>query len=67
MQRIESEVILRKVVSRIASEKPNLPIFTIHDSVATTVGDEKYVKNVMKEEIKSFTKLNAKFGLEYWD
>ncbi|WP_074780453.1 hypothetical protein [Draconibacterium orientale] len=67
LQRIESEVILRKVVSRIASEKPNLPIFTIHDSVATTVGDEKYVKNVMKEEIKSFTKLNAKFGLEYWD
>ncbi|MDB9754708.1 hypothetical protein OAB20_00280 [Winogradskyella sp.] len=67
LQRIESELIIQKVSKRIFLEKPDLPIFTIHDSVATTVGNEDYVSSILMEEAKKLTGLNIKLGLEYWD
>lgn len=67
LQQIESTLILKHIVPRIASERPDLPIFTIHDSVATTVGNEEYIERVMREEIERLTGLQPKFGIEYWD
>jgi hypothetical protein len=67
LQRIESELIIQNVCKRISEERPDLPIFTIHDSVATIVGNEKYVSLIIKEETKRLTGLNVKLGLEYWD
>ncbi len=67
LQRIESEIIIERVTKRISLEKPELPIFTIHDSVATTQGDEKYVSSVITEEVKQATGLDVKLGLEYWN
>lgn len=66
LQRIESELIIQNVTKRISVERPDLPIFTIHDSVATTVGNEDYVSTLIKEEAKRLTGLNVKLGLEYW-
>lgn len=66
LQRIESTLILKHIVPRIASERPDLPIFTIHDSVVTTEGNEGYVEQVMREEIIRLTGLNPKFGIENW-
>lgn len=51
LQRIESHVILLTITKRIANENPNLPIFTIHDSIVTTKGNESYIQNVMEEEM----------------
>ena len=62
-----SEIIIERVTKRISLEKPELPIFTIHDSVATTQGDEKYVSSVITEEVKQATGLDVKLGFEYWD
>lgn len=67
LQRIESEIIIQRVAKRISVEKPQLPIFTIHDSVATTVGNEDYVSEVIKEEVVKLTALNVQLGIEYWD
>jgi predicted ATP-dependent Lon-type protease len=67
LQRIESEIIIQRVTKRISIEKPNLPIFTIHDSVATLQGSEKYVSSVIEEEVKNATGLDVKLGLEYWN
>lgn len=67
LQRIESEIIIQRVAKRISIEKPDLPIFTIHDSVATTVGNEKYVSSIIEEEALKLTGLNVKLGFEYWD
>jgi len=66
LQTIESEIIIQRVVPRIATEKPNLPIFTIHDSVATTMGNEEYVASIIREEIFQLTGLHAQLGNEYW-
>jgi hypothetical protein len=67
LQQIESTLILKHIVPRIASERPDLPIFTIHDSVVTLAGDEGYVEQVMREEIMRLTGLTPKFGIERWE
>ncbi len=66
LQRTESLIVIESATRRIARERPQLPIFTIHDSIATTVGNEDYVENILKEEIKKVTGLNATIGREVW-
>lgn len=66
LQRIESIIIIKNVVIRISKEKPDLPIFTIHDSVATTIGNEDYVTSIIQEEVLKLTGLVVKLGREYW-
>lgn len=66
LQMIESDIIINRVSQRISREKPEIPIFTIHDSVATIIGYEDYVANIINEEVKNFTDLDVKLGYEYW-
>lgn len=67
LQRIESTLMIQNVALRIAKERPELPIFTIHDSVVTTVGDEVYVSSLIQEEAFRLTGLNVKLCMEYLD
>jgi len=67
LQRIESVIIIERVTKRISLEKPDLPIFTIHDSVVTIQRNENYVARIIKEEVKKATGLNVKLGFEYWN
>ena len=67
LQRIESNIIIGAVASRIAKECPNLPFFTIHDSVATTKEGEQYVARIIKEEASRLTGLKLIIGVEKWD
>ena len=62
LQRIESKIMIETVASRIAKECPNLPFFTIHDSILTTLGNEKYIAKIIKEEAFRLTGLITKFG-----
>ena len=66
LQRIETLVVIEAATRRISNEQPHLPIFTIHDSIATTLGNELYVERVMKEEIERITGLDASIGRELW-
>ena len=66
LQTIESTIILDRVAKRISTERPNLFIATIHDSVATTVGNEDYVEQVMREEMMMAIGLEPSFKVEYW-
>ncbi len=67
LQRIESEIILNRVAKRIERERPELPIFTIHDSVVTTVGNELYIQCVMKDEMDKAINLRPNTEIEYWN
>jgi len=67
LQRIESLIMIQNVVVRISKERPELPIFTIHDSVVTTVGNEEYVTSIIEEEVFRLTGLNARLGIEFWE
>jgi len=66
LQIIESQIIVERATKRIGMERPNLPIFTIHDSIATIQGEEAYVESVLKETIFEYTGLSAKIGKEFW-
>jgi len=66
LQRIESNIIVELASRRIAEERPEVPIFTVHDSIATTVGNEEYIEAVIEEEIFGYTGLKVKLGREYW-
>jgi hypothetical protein len=64
LQRIESEIMIQRVSQRISKEQPTLPIFTIHDSIVTTDGNQDYVSNVIKEEAYKLTGLKVSLGIE---
>jgi len=66
LQRIESHIVLDRICKRIAHEQPHLPIFTIHDSVITTIGNEGYVEAIMKEELSICIGYEPKLNIEYW-
>ncbi|MCH7928631.1 MAG: hypothetical protein IID03_11750 [Candidatus Dadabacteria bacterium] len=66
LQTIESNVILNVICKRIADEMPHLPIFTIHDSIVTTQGNENYIEAVMKEELIKLTGLIPTLKTENW-
>jgi hypothetical protein len=66
LQKLESMVVLDRITKRIAKERPKLPIYTIHDSITTTVGNEEYVQNVMKEEIQKAIGIVPALSIEFW-
>ncbi len=66
LQRIESHLILDIICKRIAMEKPNLPIYTIHDCIVTTLGNEHYVCEVMEAELTKHIGISPKLKKEYW-
>ena len=67
LQRIEARLILDVVAKRIAKEMPKIPIYTIHDSITTTVENLDYVQQVMREELGKYIGIEPKFKVEYWD
>ncbi|MBN1134614.1 MAG: hypothetical protein JXA38_06865 [Methanosarcinaceae archaeon] len=66
LQQIESHIVLDRICRRITKERPNLPIFTIHDNVITTIGDEDYIETVMREELTLCIGYEPRFKIEYW-
>jgi hypothetical protein len=43
-----------------------MPIFPLHDSIATYPEHADYVESVIKEEMKKLTGLTANIGREQW-
>lgn len=50
MQNAESSIFIGGVCERIRRERPDLPVFTIHDSVLTILAATDYVKSVIMDE-----------------
>ncbi|GAB6121070.1 hypothetical protein [Dysgonomonas termitidis] len=68
LQAIESEIILHRCCKRIWAETDRqVPVFTIHDSIATTAGNEGYIFNIMMEELAKCIGVEPKMKIEYWN
>lgn len=50
MQNIEATLFIHVIANRIRQEKPDLPIYTIHDSVLTVPRAVNYVRTVIRDE-----------------
>ena len=52
LQNIESEIILHRCCCQIWNiSNHQVPVFTIHDSICTTIGNEVFVKEIMIQEV----------------
>lgn len=67
LQTIEAKLILEIVAMRISKERADIPIFTIHDSIVCTVGNEKHVAQVMVEEIQRCIGITPCLKFEPWN
>lgn len=48
LQRVESYLVLDVICGKVASLNENVPLFTIHDSIVTTISYKDKVRDVMK-------------------
>jgi hypothetical protein len=67
LQNLEANLVLHTACKIIANERPNLPIFTIHDSIITTKGNEEYVKGVLHKVLYEHIGLPPKLKEEKWE
>jgi hypothetical protein len=66
LQAIEARVIIDYIAKRIAREHPDMPMYTIHDSIVCPKGYEGYVANVIEEEIRLRVGMKPTLKLEEW-
>lgn len=67
MQSVESEIILHRCCRRIWEEgEHKVPVFTIHDSIATTSENVEFVRRIMNEELTEAAGVHPDFKTENW-
>jgi hypothetical protein len=66
LQRIESFIVVEQICNRIAHIRPYLPIYTVHDSIVTTAGNEGFIEAIMSEEIERLTGYVPNLKIERW-
>lgn len=66
LQRIESYIIIDIICKRISREHPNIPLITIHDSIATTEENYEVVEAYMKKLLTELVGHPPKLKIERW-
>ncbi len=66
LQNIESTVVLRMVAKNIAQKYPEMPLFTVHDSIATTEDFAPILGPLMASEIESVVGFKPTIKEEPW-
>jgi hypothetical protein len=61
LQTFEATLMIDTISRRLIEERPDLPLFTIHDCLVTTVEDLDYVRVVIEDE---FARLGIGVGLK---
>jgi hypothetical protein len=65
-QRFESWLILHNVCIDINNNHPHIPIFTIHDSITTTIDYSNIVKGIFKGHLKEILGIEPQLAEEEW-
>ena len=66
LQALEAELFLNRICKRIDEINPNIPIFTIHDSIITTTEHQNLVKQIISEEVFKIININPILKIESW-
>jgi hypothetical protein len=66
LQKLEADLIIYTVIDRILSEIPNIPIYTIHDSILTISEYTEYVAQVIEDESVIKYGIKPKLKIEYY-
>jgi len=66
LQAFEADLFLNKICKRINEFNPDIPIFTIHDSVVTTLEYHAIVEEIVKDEIYKAINIIPVLNIEEW-
>jgi len=66
LQQIEANLILDNACKVISIKRPELPLFTIHDSIVTTKGNEWLVENMLKNVLKEAIGFEPQLEISSW-
>lgn len=68
LQAIESEIVLHRCCKRIWEQgNKQIPIFTVHDSIVTTIDNVDFVRSIMEDEIFKCVGLPPKLEPQQWN
>ena len=67
LQHLEATLVLQRACKIISEQRPDIPIFTLHDSIITTVGNEKYVHDILKNVLTVAIGIAPKLKIERWE
>jgi hypothetical protein len=66
LQNIESHLVLKVITKQLASRYPNMPLYTIHDSIATTSTYVDIVRSHMTDVLTKKVGIPPKLKTEIW-
>ncbi|WP_461488582.1 hypothetical protein [Pontibacter sp. HJ8] len=66
LQQIEAHIVLKVSSKRVTRLKPRVPLFSIHDSLVTTIDHVEFVRSVMEEELSRLVGYKPKLKIEPW-
>lgn len=67
MQRLEADLVLRQTCKAISLERPDVPLFTLHDSITTTEENVEYVSLMLSNVLRESIGITPRLKLEYWN
>ncbi|MDR3057885.1 MAG: hypothetical protein LBU84_07075 [Prevotella sp.] len=67
LQYLEAQLILHRICKIIGEENPDIPLFTIHDSVITTEEHVDFVLQIMRDVIKDAVGSEPTIKIEPWE
>ncbi|MGV0968969.1 hypothetical protein ACTS9M_07070 [Empedobacter sp. ULE_I136] len=66
LQNLEAELVLHKACKIIAKNRPDIPIFTLHDAIITTESNKEYVYSVLHEVLTKNIGIEPTIKYEPW-
>lgn len=67
LQNLEAKLVLNTACKIISEEKPEAPLFTLHDSIITTTGNEEYVYQVLYSVLLDAIGIPPTLKYEKWE
>ncbi|WP_248722728.1 hypothetical protein [Seonamhaeicola sp. ML3] len=66
LQRLEANLVLHKACGFISKVRPDIPLYTLHDNIVTTVGNVRFVKSVLSKVLKKHIGVTPSLKVETW-
>jgi len=67
LQRLEADLVLKQACNVISFERPDTPLFTIHDSITTTEDNVEYVVSVLSRVLRNNIGISPRLKQELWN
>lgn len=67
LQTLEADLVLHKACKIISEERPEIPIYTLHDSIITIEGYEDYVYDILKRVLTEAIGIASVLKVERWE